>query len=119
MGRVCYGPRCPVTNDYGLNITGNKVVLIMASCQDCHIWLLSRLSTISCCLLRLLYMIIGFLLLFCFLLRLLGGSTIMQTVLAKNHFAQTVVLEGSKMSRRVSAEAKYNGQSQLEAKLAD
>ena len=42
---------------------------------------------------------------------------IIQTVSAGSHFSQIVVLNGSKDSRTVSVEARYDGQSLQEAKI--
>ena len=44
-------------------------------------------------------------------------ETIMQTVSTGSHFSRTVVLEGSKRSQTVSAEAKSERQSRQEAKI--
>ena len=49
--------------------------------------------------------------------RVSAGSNITQTVSAGSNFSRTVVLEGSKRSRTVLADAKYDGQSQQEAKI--
>ena len=47
-----------------------------------------------------------------------ADSRITRTVSAGSHFSWTVVSAGSKRSRRVSAEAKYDGQSLQEAKIS-
>ena len=87
-----------------------------------HIWLLPRLSTISCFLPWLLCLVNSFLqrlsVWFCFLLRVSAGSRITRTVSAGRHFSWTVVSAGSRRSRTVSAEAKYDGQSLQEAKIS-
>ena len=49
--------------------------------------------------------------------RLSAGSRITRTVFAGSQFSWTVVSAGSKRSRTVSAEAKYDGQSLQEAKI--
>ena len=77
---------------------------------------------ISCFLPRLLYLVNGFLqrlsVRFCFLPRVSAESRITQTVSAGSHFSWTVVSAGSKRSRTVSADAKYDGQSLQEAKIS-
>ena len=85
-----------------------------------HIWLPLRLSLISCSLERPLCMINGVLpnlsARSCSLPRLSAGRN-SWTVSAGSHFSQTVVSARSKRSQTVSAEAKYDGQSQQEAKI--
>ena len=77
-----------------------------------HIWLLQRLSAISCFLPRL----------FClensFLQRLSAGSRITQTVTAGSHFLWMEVSAGGKRSWTVVAKAKYDRQSLQEAKIS-
>ena len=46
------------------------------------------------------------------------GNRITRTVSAGSYFSWTVVSEGSKRSRTVSAEAKYDGKSLQEAKIS-
>ena len=53
-----------------------------------------------------------------FLLRGSAGSRITGAVCAGSHLSWTVVSAGSKRSRTVSAEAKYDGQSLQEAKIS-
>ena len=82
------------------------------------IWLLPRLSMISCFLPKLLSAKNDFQLSlsvwFCFLPRAWIGSRIRRTDSAGSHLSCVTGLDGSKRSLTVSAEAKYDGQSQQE-----
>ena len=50
--------------------------------------------------------------------RVSAGGRITRTVSAGSHFSWTIVSAGSKRSRTVSTEAKYDGQSLQEAKIS-
>ena len=54
---------------------------------------------------------------FCFLPRLSAGRLITRTVSAGSYLPSTTVWAGSKRSRTISVEAKYDGQSLQEAKI--
>ena len=68
-------------------------LLLLSAETVCHIWLLPRLSAISCFLHRLLCLVNSFL-----LPRVLAGSRITWTVSAGSHFSWTVVSAGSRRS---------------------